>query len=171
TLQLRDDRPERGIDRSGAAVADAAVIAGESHVFGSEMVPEVDVQRVTYGADDRHLVHHSRVARQHLGDSDTRHARAHRAMGSPHLGGGLGLGMGCLVWGRTAVEPDQDDGKVVAIPRLPAAGPRQVNEAQAGETHDAGTEQAATREPPVYIHSMAAELEHRPAPRNRSFPD
>src|SRR5262245_35233034 len=128
------------------------------------MVPEVDVQRVTYGADDRHLVHHSRVARQHLGDSDTRHACAHRAIGSPNLHRGLGLRIVCFVLGWTAVEPDQDDGKIVAIPRLTSAGPGQVNEAQAGETHDASTEQAATRELPVYIHSMAAEFEHRPAP-------
>src|SRR5215831_12521159 len=128
------------------------------------MVPEVDVQRVTYGADDRHLVHHNRVARQHLGDSDTRHARPYRAIGSPNLRRGLGLRIVGFVLGRTAVEPDQDDGKIVAIARWTSAGPRQVNKAQAGETHDAGTEQAATREPPVYIHAMSAELEHRPAP-------
>src|SRR5262245_25294898 len=128
------------------------------------MIPEVDVQRVTYGADDRHLVHHSRVARQHLRDSDTRHARAHRAIGSANLGGSLGLRVVRFVLGRTAVEPDEDDGKIVSTPRLSSAGPGQVNEAQAGKTHDAGTKQAASREPPVPIQSLTAELEHRLAP-------
>ena len=123
-LQPGDDRPERGIDRSGAAVADAAVIAGESYVLGSEMVAEVDVQRVTHGADDRHLVHHSRMAGSKR-TSETSIPGTHVLLSRHRVressAGAWGLGVVCFMLGRTAVEPDEDDGKIVRIPRIDQA--------------------------------------------------
>ena len=129
--------------------ADAQVLAGQHAVAAHEVVARVVVQR----ADDGELVRHLRLLGEQLGDVEPGHPRADRLPDAGVLLRGVRLHVIKVHVPRPAVEPDQNDRRVLAavLARL-LLGPQDFRQRHARHAGNAELEKA----PPAHAVAVFA---------------
>src|SRR5262249_28469752 len=142
-----DDRADRGEPAGVVGPADAHVLGGEHAVPAGEVVAGVVVQ----GADHRELVRYPRLPGEQLGDVEARHPGSDRLPDAAVLRRGLRLHVVQVHVARPAVQPYQDDRRVLLRGRG-FAGAQKLWQADLGQAGHAEREEAT----PVHAVAVAA---------------